>query len=256
MFTASDNSTGWCPPNEPPPPPMADPMSIEVDEGSFPMLESPVCARSDIWAEPGVLPSPEWDPPAFQLTSTPGCGDVASTPIPQTLSDSSSNTDTSEDNQGWIPLPLPPSQTFPEVSPSPTADANSSPQLSTPIHRTSHDSSNTDALKDSEGWTPPTQPALYIPLTLPMSVLSIQSTPSKSPCRSTSLAVSPLFSGTGEPTESGSNTEARCFEDSLPRVIGMSPIAHHRLVNKGKARETESGLVSRFPATCPKDVEG
>jgi len=70
------------------------------------------------------------------------------------------------------------------------------------------------------------------------------------------MAGSPLFSGTGEPTESGSNPEERFFEDSLPRVVGTSPIAHCRLVDKGKARETESGLVSGFPATCPKDMEG
>ena len=168
MVTASDNSTGWCPPDESPPPPAADPMSIEVDEGSFPMFESPVCARSDVWAEPGVLPSRDWDPPAFPLTSTPNHGDVASTPIHQTSSDSSSNTDTSEDSQGWIPPPLLPSQIFPKVSPSPTAHGNSSPQPITPICTTSSDSSDTDRSKDNEGWTLPAQPALYIPLTSPI----------------------------------------------------------------------------------------
>ncbi|KIM56210.1 hypothetical protein SCLCIDRAFT_29752 [Scleroderma citrinum Foug A] len=120
----------------------------------------------------------------------------------------------------------------------------------TTISQTSDSSSDTNTSEDSQGWTPPLQPPSEIPLhpstppslltTSPMSVSPIASSFTNHHRGSPSISGSPLLSvPSGLP-----NIQ---LEDSWPRVVGTTPIAHSDLLDKGKGRESESSPV--------KDVE-
>ncbi|KIM70526.1 hypothetical protein SCLCIDRAFT_18640 [Scleroderma citrinum Foug A] len=61
-----------------------------------------------------------------------------------------------------------------------------------------------------------------------------------------------------ELTNSNSKETPRRFLNPWPRIVGTNPLAHSRLLNKGKAPEskvTEHPLAHRFSVKCPEIVE-
>jgi len=154
-FTATESSSGWSPPAQPHQLPMGNPMCIDTNEHSLPMVESPSSNGSDnSWSPPGALPCCELPP-----TSSPNCD---TTPMPQTSCDSGSDTDTSEGSQGWTPPPVStsaiPVQMYTQPSQTPASDDSySSPWPMTPTCRPSFDSSDGDTSEESQGCTPPLQ---------------------------------------------------------------------------------------------------
>ena len=154
-FTATESSSGWSPPAQPHHLPAGDPMCIDTNEHSLPTVESPSSNVSDnSWSPPGVLPRRELPP-----TSSPNRD---TTPMPQTSSDSGSDTDTLEDSQGWTPPPVAasaiPVQMYTQLSQHPASEeSDSSPRPMTPTHRPSADSSDGDTSEESQACTPPAQ---------------------------------------------------------------------------------------------------
>jgi len=80
-FTATESSSGWSPPAQPHHLPVGDPICIDTNEHSLPMVESPSSNGSDnSWSPPGALPRCELPPMSSPTHDT--------TLMPQTSSDS------------------------------------------------------------------------------------------------------------------------------------------------------------------------
>ena len=255
IFTASISSSGWSPLDRLHMSPVANSMCVDSDDQhTLPMVESPASDESqDNRHSQDMSSSTEWDPPSLPPMPTAYHGYAWGTPIPQSLSDSPCKTGPSDDSHRWTPSMQAPSQIPHWVS-------NLMPWTPTPHHKhecrtmisqTLDSSSDTDMLEDSQGWTPPLQPPLEILLpmstlpslltTSPMSMLPIASRFTNHHCGSPSLSRSPLSSVPSELPDIP-------LKDSWPRVIGTTPIAPSKLLNKGKGQETKSSTV--------KDVEG
>ena len=263
MVPASDGSSGWSLPDQLPTSPMSNLMSLDTsDHHTLPTVESLLGNQlQGDWSPSTESPSREWDPPSLPQMQTYYHGNNQGRLL-QSSTHSSCDTGTSDDSHEWtppmqVPALMPPR--MPTSQPQTPTPHHKHAGRTPPFHCSSDSSSDTDMSEDSEGWTPPSNAPSDIfyqastmlshPTPSPMSVLPIASAQTNQYHRSSLLSGLPLSSIPSEGTDIPLN-------NIWPRVIGTSPIAHNKLVNKGKVWEAQPSAVSQVPVTCPIDVEG
>ena len=191
MVPASNGSSGWSPPDQLPTSPVSNLMSFNTsDHHTLPVVESLLGNQlQGDWSPQTKSPSAEWDPPSLSQMPTYYCGNNQGTLL-QLSTHSSCDTGTSDDGHGWTPptqVPglMPPR--VPTLQPQTPTPHHKHAGRTPPFHCSSNSSSDTDTLKDSEGWTPHLNPPSDIfyqastmlshPTASPMSVSPIISKP-------------------------------------------------------------------------------